>query len=87
MSDNGPCNCEQALDLTDALRTIVEHIEEHVVEVHHYNLRVETEKARELLSQYDQATVDASRCPHQPTFDGACDECERDKALVYPEKP
>lgn len=64
MSDNGPCNCDQSCNLTEALEAIVTHVEEHVAEYGHYPLRELAAGGRSVLEKYAKAELDASKCEH-----------------------
>jgi hypothetical protein len=53
MSDHGPCNCDQALELTRALTGLCEAVEE-TDERHLYWLRDVAVKARETLKKWEK---------------------------------
>jgi len=64
MSDNGPCNCDQSLELTKMLEELTTYVEGCVTDIHHFELRDKARAARALLEKYEQETIDASRCQH-----------------------
>lgn len=51
MSDNGPCNCEQALEITGALHRLIEVILEDD-KLSNYDLRNEARAAQEVLERW-----------------------------------
>jgi len=63
MSDPGPCNCDQAVELTKALTALCEGVEETDA-THLYWLRDIAVAARGTLKKWEKATIDASRCQH-----------------------
>lgn len=51
MSDNGPCNCEQSLELTKMLEELTTYVEGCVTDIHHFELRDKARAARALLEK------------------------------------
>ena len=53
MSDNGPCNCDQAIELTAMLKRMIMHVIAHVDETHHYELRELADEAAGTIVKWE----------------------------------
>ena len=64
MSDRKPCNCDQALELTEAVQRLLKHEPRIYSCIPDAAEEQDKEYARRVLKKYEDATLELWRCKH-----------------------